>query len=334
VMGRVLLTFALFALLLSGCQQPRMSVLEPQGEAGQLQLDLVYLSIYIMVFVCVIVLAIFTYVLIRFRQKPGDNTIPKQVEGSTKLEILWTVVPIILLAILAVPTLKSTFTLAAKPPKAEQPVEVKVTAHQYWWEFEYPELGIKTAQELHIPTGKKVHLELTSTDVVHSFWVPSLAGKTDLIPGRKNTMWMKADKSGTYEGRCAELCGASHALMNFHVVAEKPEEFQKWVKQRQKPSSQPQTAQEKEGKKVFAQNCMGCHAIDGAGLKGPGNKAPNLAGFSDRDKIAGLLENNPENLNKWLHNPQNVKPGAHMPAIDFLKKKDLDALEAYLESLK
>ncbi|TMZ42421.1 cytochrome c oxidase subunit II, partial [Klebsiella pneumoniae] len=150
--------FAIFTLVMTGCEEPDRTVFSPKGEAGEGSLDVIMLSIYIMTFVVAVVLAIFIYVLIRYRQKPGDNSIPKQVEGSMKLEMLWTVIPIILLAILAVPTLTHTFSLAEEAPKDEDPLRVKVTAHQYWWEFEYPDLGIKTAQQLHIPTDEKVYL--------------------------------------------------------------------------------------------------------------------------------------------------------------------------------
>ncbi|MFC4077687.1 cytochrome c oxidase subunit II [Salinithrix halophila] len=334
--GRIFFVFTMFALLLTGCEEPMSNVLDPQGGAGKEQLALINLSVYIMVFVCVVVFAIYFYVLIRFKQKPGDNTIPEQVEGNMKLELLWIVIPIILLVILAVPTLQTTFSLAEKAPKEQRDdvVKVKVTAHQFWWEFEYPEYGFKTAQELHIPTGKKVFLELQSDDVVHSFWVPSLAGKTDLVPGRINRMKLDADKPGTYKGRCAELCGASHALMNFQVVAEKPSDFDKWVEKRKKPSSEPQTVAQKEGKKVFSQNCMSCHAIDGTNLKVKGDKAPNLTGFGERKKVAGLMENNEENLDQWLKDPQSLKPGTYMPGFSHLSKKDMSSLQEYLRSLE
>ncbi|SDC05519.1 cytochrome c oxidase subunit 2 [Melghirimyces thermohalophilus] len=319
---------------MTGCEEPDRTVFSPKGEAGEGSLDVIMLSIYIMTFVVAVVLAIFIYVLIRYRQKPGDNSIPKQVEGSMKLEMLWTVIPIILLAILAVPTLTHTFSLAEEAPKDEDPLRVKVTAHQYWWEFEYPDLGIKTAQQLHIPTDEKVYLELTSDDVIHAFWVPELAGKQDLNPGSTNKMWIDADEPGTYEGRCAELCGAGHALMNFQVVAQEKEDFDKWVEKRKNPSSEPKTAEQKAGKEVFTQNCMSCHAIDGTQMKTKGEKAPNLTGFAERNKIAGLLENNDENLEKWMKHPEQVKPGTYMPSFDFLSDEDMDNLKAYLQSLE
>ncbi|GGA50806.1 cytochrome c oxidase subunit 2 [Kroppenstedtia guangzhouensis] len=330
----LLAVFAVFALVLTGCEEPAKSVFDPKGSAGEKNLDLIMLSVYIMTFVFVVVMAIYFYVLIRYRQKPGDNTIPKQVEGSMKMEMFWIIIPVILLVILAIPTLTTTFTLAEKPSEEEDALRVKVTAHQYWWEFYYPDLGIKTAQELHIPAGKRVHLELTSDDVVHSFWVPELGGKQDMTPGRTNHMWLDAKEPGVYAGRCAELCGASHALMNFEVVADEQSDFDKWVAKRQKPSSEPRTAEQEAGKKVFSQNCMSCHAIEGTELKTSGGKGPDLTGFGERQKVAGLLENNDENLDKWLKHPDEIKPGTYMPSFDFLNEKDMKNLKIYLESLE
>ncbi|SFS30091.1 cytochrome c oxidase subunit II [Marininema halotolerans] len=334
--GRLFLVFAMFALFMAGCEKPMSNVLDPQGKTGKEQLHLINLSVYIMILVCVVVFAIFFYVLLRFRRKPGDNSIPKQVEGSLTLEILWIVIPVILLVILAIPTVAVTFSQAKAAPKQQSDdfIRVKAIGHQFWWEFQYPDHNIRTAQELHIPVGKKVYVEVTSDDVVHAFWVPGLAGKVDASPGRINRVPIDAEKPGVYKGRCAELCGASHALMNFQVVAEKSSDFDKWVKKRQSPNSDPQTAEQKDGKKVFAQNCMSCHAIDGTQLKMRGNKAPNLTGFSSRNKIAGLLDNNEKNLDRWLHNPEEVKPGTYMPGFSHLDKKDMTSLKAYLQSLE
>ncbi|PTM56442.1 cytochrome c oxidase subunit 2 [Desmospora activa DSM 45169] len=332
--ARFLTLTALMVLVMAGCQEPTMSVLDPKGTVAEEQLSLIQLSVYIMTFVCVVVIGIFVYVLIRFRAKPGDNSIPEQVEGNMKLEILWTVIPIILLAIFAVPTVQKTFSLAEEAPAEGEPLRVKVTAHQYWWEFEYPDLGITTAQEMVIPTGERVYLELESKDVIHSFWVPKLAGKQDLVPGRTNTMWLDAKEPGVYAGRCAELCGASHALMNFEVKAQEPQEFEQWVDERQNPSSEPQNAQQEAGKEVFSQNCMSCHAIDGTAFKTKGEEAPNLTGFGHREKIAGLLEFNDKNLEEWLKNPEDVKPGTYMPSFDYLSDEDMDNLKAYLKSLE
>jgi cytochrome c oxidase subunit 2 len=319
---------ALVVLALAGCSgHQSLNTLDPSGSAGKVQLDMIKLSFYIMFGVFAFVITIFVTALIRFRKRKGHERKVDDTHGNMLYEIIWTVIPIILLAILAVPTVKYTFELA-KEPKGEDVVKVKVTGHQYWWEFEYPELGIRTAQELHIPVGKKVFLEIHGRDVLHSFWVPALSGKMDVIPGRTNTMWLDAEKPGVYQGKCAELCGAGHALMDFKVYADEPKDFEAWVAQMKQPAKVA-SASEKEGEKLFMQNCLSCHA----GMH-PKIKGPDLSKFGTRHTIAGILPHDEENLKKWLKNPQSVKPGANMPKIDYLEPQELEALVDYLMSRK
>ncbi|MBO8162671.1 MAG: cytochrome c oxidase subunit II [Brevibacillus sp.] len=328
---RLLALTIVTALTLTGCGDPTLSALIPSGPVAEEQLTLIKLSLFIMVGVIAVVMFIFAYVIIRYRQKPGQTGIPEQVEGNTKLEIIWTVIPIILLFILAVPTVMTTFTLAKDYSEEEGAVNVKVTAHQFWWEFEYPDLGVATAQDLYIPTGKKIMFQLTSKDVVHSFWVPSLGGKTDTVPGLVNKMWLQADKEGVYQGKCAELCGASHALMDFRVVAVSPEEFDSWVEKMKAGPAEPTTATAQEGQQLFQQNCLSCHAVGGQG----GKLGPNLTAFGDRQKLAGILENNPEVLKQWIANPAQFKEGNLMPSFEgTLSKEQIDALAEYLSGLK
>ncbi|MBA4495453.1 cytochrome c oxidase subunit II [Paenactinomyces guangxiensis] len=328
-MWRAMLVFALAVFALSGCSgHPSMDALQPKGTAGEIQLDLIKWSFIMMLGVFTVVITIFVYVLIRFRKRKGKDIMPEQVHGNNWLELAWTVIPIILLAILAVPTVKYTFQLSDTKPGPDT-LEVKVTGHQYWWEFEYPELGIKTAQELYIPVNTKVHLEIEGRDVLHSFWVPALGGKTDVIPGRTNTMWLDAKKPGPYQGKCAELCGAGHALMDFKVVAQTEDDFDKWVAQMKNPPQPITTSAQKEGEEIFRQNCIGCHAGANAKILGP-----DLSKFGTRDTIAGILPHNKESLKQWLKNPEAVKPGAKMPKIDYLEDKELDALMDYLMSRK
>lgn len=325
---RALAVLALTVLLLTGCQgDPSLNVLDPSGSAGQKQLDLIKWSFFLMCGVFAVVITIFIYVLIRFRKRKGIDVMPEQTHGNVTLEIIWTVVPIILLAILAVPTVTYTFDLAKTPPE-EESIKVKVVGHQYWWEFHYPDYKIVTAQELHIPVGKKIHLEISGRDVLHSFWVPALGGKTDVIPGRVNTMTLDAQKPGTYQGKCAELCGAGHALMDFKVIAQDQAQFDQWVAQMQKPAV-AQTASEKEGEQLFMQNCLSCHAGNNPRIKGP-----DLNKFGSRQTIAGILNHNEQELRKWLKDPQSVKPGTQMPKIDYLDPKEMDALVDYLMSRK
>lgn len=333
-MWQVLFVFVLVALALTGCSSndknllghQGMSALRPSGEVAQKELNLIMLSIYIMSAVLVVVLVVYIFVLIRYRKRKGIDRMPEQVHGNTALEVIWTIIPIVLLALIAVPTITTTFSLAEPSKASGDTIEVKVIGHQYWWEFQYPQLGIRTAQELHIPVGKKVHIEIDGKDVLHSFWVPALGGKTDVIPGRPNYMWLEADHAGVYQGKCAELCGASHALMDFKVIADN--NFDGWVAQMQQPAPVTTSAQQ-DGEKLFEQNCMSCHAGTNPYVQGP-----DLTKFGTRTTIAGILPHDEAHLKEWLKDPQAVKPGALMPKIDYLSPQETDELVQYLMSRK
>lgn len=344
---RYLATFVLIAVLaltLAGCSgEPNLTTLQPKGSAAEISLDLITLSAYIMFGVMGVVFLIFAYVMIRFRKRKNDDSIPKQVEGSTVLEVVWTVIPIALLIILAIPTVMHTFALSGHLDD-EDAINVKVIAHQFWWEFEYPDLGIVTAQDLFIPVGKTINVELTSNDVIHSFWVPNLTGKIDTNPGyvskegkqNVNTFWFDAKEEGVYLGKCAELCGSSHALMEFKVIAVSEEKFANWVASMTAPKTSPTTELAQQGEEIFAKNCMMCHAIDNVA----GRLGPNLNGVGNRATVAGILPANTteelkENLAKWIKNPQDVKPGNTMPAFaNLLSDAEVDALVEYLSTLQ
>jgi len=318
------------ALVLTGCEQNEyLSTLTPKGPVAETQLFMMKLSLGIMLGVFAVVILIFTYVLIRYRKRKGDNRIPEQVEGNHKLEIIWTVIPFILLIIMAVPMVSMTFDFAKDYSNDKNAVQVKVIGHQFWWEFEYPELGIKTSQDLMIPVGKKINFEITSTDVMHSFWVPSLGGKIDNNPGLTNHLWLQADKEGIYEGKCAELCGASHALMDFKVIAVKQEEFDSWAAKMADRVKNPPVASADQGAEIFQKSCIGCHAVNGQG----GKLAPDLTNFGDRTKVGGILDNNAENIKKWLKETNTIKPGNKMGELG-LTDEQVDALTNYLQSLK
>jgi cytochrome c oxidase subunit 2 len=333
-----LLLLMVMVTALTGCGAEYLSALDPKGPVAQEQLDLMILSGYIMLVVFLIVGALYVFVLIRFRKRKEDNTVPVQVEGNHKLEILWTVIPIFLLVILAVPTVTHTFELA-EVHGPEEAVQVKVIAHQFWWQFEYLDENGKaeviTAQELYIPTNKKVQVYLESSAVRHSFWVPSLAGKTDNNPGITNTMFFEASEEGTYSGKCAEICGTAHSLMNFKVVAVSPEQYESWYTGMVAASQDkvvPTDATLAQGQKVFQAQCITCHAIGGQGAA----IAPNMTGFAERKWIGGVVENTPDLLAQWIRDPQTIKPGNLMPAFgeDKISDQDLDALVQYLSSLK
>ena len=325
-------------LLLSACGRADLSTLRPQGPVAEEQFGLMKLAITIMVIVVIVVFAIAFYVIIRFRRRPGDKTIPKQVEGNHKLEIIWTVIPIILLIILGVPTIQSVFGLAKDYTKDPNAIQVKVTAHQYWWQFDYTKLGVHTAQELVIPNDAVISITAETADVLHSFWVPSLAGKTDANPGGNvNTMFFEAPKPGVYLGKCAELCGPSHALMDFKVKVVDRASFDRWVTAMKTPSALPQDQAVAD---VLNKQCLTCHAIDGTA----GGAYPNLAGIGSRQAVASILINTDspkyenegsveDNLKKWIHDPQAVKPGAKMPKVE-LTDQQIDAIAKYLASLK
>lgn len=320
--------FGLMMLLLTGCGSDTISALRPRGPVARDQLFLMQLSLGIMVLVVVVVFAIYVYVLVRFRKKKGEKDIvPKQVEGSHTLEIIWTVIPIILLLILAVPTVSYTVKLSENHVNNKDALHVKVTAHQFWWQFEYPTLGIATAQDLVIPAGKKIALEIAASDVIHSFWVPSLAGKQDTNVGQTNIFYIEADDADTFMGKCAELCGASHALMDFKVISKTEADFSKWVDNMKTPAVI--SADAKNGELVFKESCLSCHAVNAQGL----GMGPNLNGFADREMVAGILPHNEDSMRKWIKDPQSVKPGNKMPQLP-LTDTQINDLVKYLKELK
>jgi cytochrome c oxidase subunit II len=327
-MWRIAPLIAMLSLLLSGCGSPQLSALMPRGSVASEQLFLIKLSIGIMGLVIVVVAVLYFIAIIRFRKRKGQTGYPKQVEGSHKLEIIWTVIPIILLVILAVPTVYYTFLHSTDMRKDPNALQVKVTAHQYWWEFEYPELGIHTAQDLVVPQGKNIALELESADVTHSFWVPSLGGKLDANRGMATTYYLKADEVDTFLGKCTEFCGASHSLMDFKVISKETADFDAWVEGMKKPVVV--TAEAEAGKVLFDSNCLSCHAVE----VDKGTLGPNLNNFANRTEIAGILEHTDENLKEWIKDPYTQKIGSKMPAFkDQLKDEEIDEIVKYLNSL-
>ncbi|MBX6341296.1 MAG: cytochrome c oxidase subunit II [Thermomicrobiaceae bacterium] len=330
-----LLSAALLVLLvivLSGCgivgDRPQSWNVTHADNARKIW-SLFDLTWWLSVVVFVIVQGLLIYALIRFRRRPGQP-MPSAIHGNTKLEIGWTIMPALILAVIAVPTLTTIADLARDPgPDA---LTVEVVGHQWWWEFKYPDSGVVTADELHIPANRPIRLVLHSADVIHSFWVPQLAGKQDVVPGHTNHIYFTADTPGKYFGQCAEFCGEQHAHMAFRVIVDPPDQFQAWVAQNQKPATIP-TGDLAKGWDVFkAKGCGGCHTINGTDAKG--TFGPNLTHFGSRGEIAGaVLPNTPENLRAWIHNPQAVKPGTKMPNLG-LNDQELSAVVAFLESLK
>jgi len=271
---------------------------------------------------------------IRFRRRSEDEA-PKQIHGNVKLEITWTAIPALILAIVGIATVITILDIN-KIDKGADVLDVTVTGHQWWWEYEYPELGLVTANELHIPTGTRVELKLESDDVIHSFWPPKLAGKVDVIPGHTNTMAIQADAPGEFEGQCAEFCGISHSRMRLRVIAQSPEDFKAWAadQKREHPASAPGgTGEVAEGAALFqSRGCGGCHTVAGYTQ---GEIGPNLTHLFDRETFAGsIFELNSINLRRWLRDPQGEKPGNKMVLPVPLNEDEITKLIAYLETLK
>jgi cytochrome c oxidase subunit 2 len=299
----------------------------PEGAAiSRLFIGLLIVAALIFVFVEGMIL----FMAARFRAPVGRSTDPPLRTGGSRLEIAWTISPAILLAGVFVLMMPSFLNL---PTPHDPDLRVVATGHQFWWEFRYPDLGVVTANELHIPLGTDVRVDLGSADVIHRFWVPQLNGKQDLIPGKTNSVALYTDQAGTYLGQCAEFCGLQHAWMLLRVIAEPKADFDAWVAAQRQPPAAPATALAQQGAQVFqSQTCINCHAIQGTGATA--DIGPDLTHVGSRSTLAaGALTNTPENLTRWLTNPQAIKPGAKMPAFG-LSQADFAALAAYLEGLK
>ena len=297
------------------------------------------LSVFVLAITGLIFLVVFgllVYAIVKFRNRVSqDKREPAQVYGSTQIELAWTVIPILIVVVLFLATARVIHGIQ-DAPKPTTAVEVTAIGHQFWWEFRYPALGIVTANELHIPVSDPAHptptfLKLLSADTDHSFWVPQLAGKTDLIPNRVNETWVDPHQTGVFLGQCAQYCGTQHAKMLLRVSVDDPEEFNAWVQAQKQPANQDQ--KEIAGRRVFETTaCINCHAV--AGTNASGRFGPDLTHLMSRRTLAsGAAENSRENLRLWIQNPDAIKPGSLMPAMK-LSDADLDALVRYLETLQ
>jgi cytochrome c oxidase subunit 2 len=266
--------------------------------------------------------------LVRFRAPPGEADEPAQVHGHRGLEIAWTATPALILAVVFFWMLQTMRGVDAAQPGAPR---LYVIGHQWWWEYAYPDLGVITANELHVPVGVGLAIDLESRDVIHSFFVPHFGLMRDAVPGKTNHLSLSVDRAGTFDGVCTQFCGAQHAWMRQRITAEPRDQFDAWVAQQRQPAS----ASGAPGQQVFLQNtCVSCHAI--RGLPAPAQVGPDLTHFGSRSTLgAGVLDNTPANLRSWIRNPHSIKPGVLMPAFGAsLSDQDLDALVDYLESLK
>ena len=296
------------------------------------------LSLFVLVVTAAIFVVVFTllgYAVVKFRRRTSDDgREPPQVYGSNQVEIAWTVIPVLIVVALFMATARVIADVQKVP--STNAIEVVAIGHQFWWEYRYPGLNVVTANELHVPVSDTDHptptlIKLLSADTDHSFWVPRLAGKTDLIPNHPNSMWIDPHETGLYLGQCAQYCGTQHAKMLLRVYVQSHEDFNRWIQEQRKPAVVSDAAS--QGKRVFETTaCTNCHTV--AGTTAKGRFGPDLTHLMSRDTIAaGAASNTPENLRLWIRNPEAIKPGSLMPAMQ-LNEQQLDTVTSYLETLR
>ncbi len=335
-----LFLYTLTALLqaqVPGLPEHRIAdIFKPMASPALSEYNIARLTLAITAAIFVVVAGLIVYTIAKFRLKPGQDfhQEPPQVYGSNQIEAAWTVIPILIVFVLIGVSARVIAGVEnASPPKST--LKIRVIGHQWWWEVRYPDYGVTTANEVHMVAGQEGqvanYLELESADVIHSFWIPQLSGKTDLIPNRANYMWMDPHEPGVYLGNCAEYCGTQHANMLLRVIAQTPQEFHAWAANEKKPVVG--NAEGSSGKATFESlSCVNCHNV--AGTPAAGKFGPDLTHLMTRKTIAaGVLENTPENLRRWVNDPQGVKQGSFMPSLK-LTDQELTQVVSYLETLK
>ena len=369
--GKVLPVVLLSSLLFAACGGNSPTILNPTGPVAAQEANFFWFILVVATFVFVVVEGVLIWSIIRYRER-ANMPAPRQTHGNNTIEIIWTIVPSVFLFAVLGGTIYTMFNLSnISSTNASIPsIQVAAVGHQWWWEFDYPNQHVVTADTLYLPQGAVVNVDLISRNVIHSFWVPSITGKTDVIPGHLNTKIFRADVPGEYRGMCAEYCGAQHAHMNFNVVVLDTNAFNAWVSNEQQHAQTPTDALALQGQKIFTGvgGCTGCHGIVGvnlnsfdavqttSGLPTTALVGPNLTHFAERQLIAGgvlttsdghdwanepacqlvngkLVDKNSCGLYLWLHDPQSVKPGNDM-VIGSLTDSQIYALIAYLQSLK
>lgn len=326
------LKYSLLLIFTACIENAPLDSLSPEGPYARSIDELFWLTFWIAVVIFAIVQGALLISIFVFKEKP-DSPDPKQIHGNTKLEILWTVIPVLILAAIAVPTVKTIFDLAREPENA---LKVEVIGHQWWFEYKYPEYGITTANVLVIPADRPIRLEMWSNDVLHNYWVPKLNGKRYLVPGQKTYLNLYADLPNEFWAQCGEYCGLSHSKMRGRVLSLSQNDFENWILQQQKNAVKlTEGSLAAEGQQVYLNaGCTQCHVIDGVWDIQGDRIAPNLTHFASRNVFAGAaLTNNEENLKKWLANPPEIKPGTFMPNLE-LTEAEINALIAYLGTLK
>jgi cytochrome c oxidase subunit II len=368
--GKILPVVLLSSLLFAACGGNSPSILNPTGPVAAQQANFFWFILVVATFVFVVVEGVLIWSIIRYRER-ANTPAPRQSHGNNTIEIIWTIVPSVFLFAVLGGTIYTMFNLTNISSTGSIPsIQVAAVGHQWWWEFDYPNQHVVTADTLYLPQGAVVNVDLISRNVIHSFWVPSLTGKTDVIPGHLNTKIFRADVPGEYRGMCAEYCGTQHAHMNFNVVVLTTNDFNAWVSNEQQHAQTPTDALALQGQKIFTGvgGCTACHGIVGvnldsfdaaktsSGLPSTALVGPNLTHFAERNLIAGgvliatdghnwandpacqlvngrLVDKNSCGLYQWLHDPQAVKPGNDM-VIGSLSDSQIYALIAYLQSLK
>lgn len=336
-----------FLLLASDPETVRnLSIFDPASPPAESIRSVSALVAGIAAFIFIIVEGVLFYSVFRFRARGPRTSEPPQVYGSKAIEVAWTSAPALIVFILVLVVTRTLWDVNRPNPVSksqDHALFVTVVGHQWWWEYVYEsydgrKLDLITANEMHVPasTGgvtRPVYLTLKSADVCHSFWVPRLGGKTDLIPGHPNEMWFQTDRPGLYLGQCAEYCGTQHANMLLRVKVDEPAEFEKWLEHEGESAVTPVNSAAKEGQATFlAQSCVNCHRV--RGTRAAGTFGPDLTHLAGRQTLAsGMIENDRENLQKWLVDPQQVKPGCLMPAFG-LSARETNEIVAYLSTLR
>ncbi len=325
------------AALLStvGCQQladpnAPMSTVFPSGSYAGMIVQLYVLIFLMAAAVFVGVEGFLVYSIIKFRRR-SETDLPAQVHGNTRLEITWTLLPAVVLLIIAVPTISTIFASDTVPPTANQ--RITVIGHQWWWEIRYPDLNIVTANELHLPAGQTAVFDLQTADVIHAFWIPRMGGKVDAIPNRENRLWFTPEETGEFYGQCTEFCGFQHANMKHRLFVDTKEDFERWVRQQAAPAAEPMSASARRGAQAFQNgSCVACHTINGTNARGL--LGPDLTHVGSRKTIAaGVLDNTAENMARWIKDTQSIKPGNKM-VISPPSDAEIADIVAYLQGLK
>ena len=351
------------SILLMACNpEGPQSTFDAQGPVSEIQKNLFLFTFWIAVIVFIVVEGAILFVTFRYRRK--NDELPVQTHGNLKLEITWTIIPAIIIVIIAIPTVIGIWQTQVMPDE-EDSLVINAVGHQWWFEFNYPSEEVVTANELHLPEDTNVIVNIESQDVLHSFWIPKIAGKVDMVPNHENQLWIKADNPGLYYGQCAEFCGVAHAMMRFRVIVHTNEDYQNWLEyMRTPPQDLVSGSDEDEGRKLFVGNCSMCHTYDSykkaayhKEINSQYNRweewkkdkensaivsAPNLTHFGNRITLgAGLKENNYDNLVKWIEDPDSIKIGTRMKnhAAIYTTENTLSDLEIqqiakYLLSLK